>query len=67
MTQLTDTERNMLDSIARSRPDFREFISSWRQAELERLALVSDSLFGAQKGRVALLTEMQQFLSLPKP
>jgi len=58
--QLSPTQIEMLQSISRQYPGFRELVDKWRQDELERMSICAEPLFGTFKGRVQLLTELQQ-------
>lgn len=60
--QFTPKQVDMLQSIARSHPGLLELVDAWRQDELERMSACAESLFGTFKGRVQLLTELQQKL-----
>ena len=58
--QFTQQQNDMLQSIVRQYPGFRDFVDTWRQEELERMSVCAEPLFGTFKGRVQLLTELQQ-------
>lgn len=60
--QLTPKQVDMLQSIARSHPGLLELVETWRRDELERMSVCAEPLFGTFKGRVQLLTELQQKL-----
>lgn len=62
--QLTDQQRQMCANIGRQYPEFRELLTAWRLRELENMAQATPEIFGTLKGRVQLLTEMQQKFSL---
>lgn len=63
---LNPQQKQMMQNIARANPELTTLIAAWRQEELEQMALGNESLFGMFKGRVQMLTEMQQLLR-PSP
>ena len=61
--QFSQPQIEMLQSITRAYPGFVELVAVWRQDELERMSICAEPLFGTFKGRVQLLTELQQKLN----
>jgi hypothetical protein len=62
--RLSEEDLNLMKTIARQFPAFADLLTAWRNHELEALAQSSVENFGTIKGRVQLLTEMQQKTSL---
>lgn len=62
--QFSEQQTQMAKTIARQFPEFREMLAAWKQREMELMAQGSLENFGMSKGRVQLLTEMQQKFSL---
>lgn len=62
--QLNDQQRQMMQTIARQFPEFRELLQAWKLRELDTMSQGTQENFGVSKGRVQLLTEMQQKISL---
>jgi len=60
--QLSQQQIAMLQSITRAYPGLADLVDAWRQEELERMAIGAETHFGTFKGRVQLLTELQQKL-----
>lgn len=62
--QLNDQQRQMMQNIARQFPEFKELLGAWKLRELDTMSQGTPENFGVCKGRVQLLTEMQQKIAL---
>lgn len=63
MNPISAEHKKMLVTIGRQYPEFVGFVKSWREQELERMSQGSQENFGVSKGRVQVLTELQQKIS----
>ena len=54
--------KQSFETLARQFPELREFLSAWRQEELEKLPYGTAANLDVLRGRVQSLTELQQAL-----
>jgi hypothetical protein len=62
MKQLSPAQKQSFEALARQYPELGEFLSAWRQEELEKLPYGTASNLDVLRGRVQTLTELQKGL-----
>ena len=60
--KLSPDQIALVKTVAQQFPQFVELVAAWRQYEMENGFLGTTENFGTSKGRVQLLTELQQKL-----
>jgi hypothetical protein len=58
--KLSPEQQNTFGNLARQFPEFGEFLSAWRQKELEQLPYAAAANLDVTRGRVQSLTELQK-------
>jgi hypothetical protein len=62
MRKFSPAQKQAFDNLARQYPELNEYLSSWRQQELEALPYGVGNNLDVLRGRVQTLTELQQCL-----
>ena len=62
MKQIPPAFKQSFETLARQYPELGEFLSQWRQEELEKLPYGTAANLDVLRGRVQSLTELQQAL-----
>jgi hypothetical protein len=62
MKPFTPAQRQSFEALARQFPELGEYLSVWRQEELEKLPFGEGHSLDVMRGRVQALTEIQKGL-----
>ena len=62
MKQIPPAHKQSFEALARQYPELGEFLSAWRQEELEKLVMATKDTSDVLRGRVQALTEIQKGL-----